>query len=272
MSDSVALQSYAFDLARIGGRAALDALILEVIAAGDEARRMFEEGRATVSTKPDRSPVTLADKRLEERLQAYLASHHPACGFLGEETGTREGADASLRFVLDPIDGTRAFMRGLSTWSVLLALLEDGVPVIGIAYMPAESDLFVAVKGQGAYGNGRPLRVSRIDTLANSGISHGSLEQFLKDDSTAELVALGEATHSQRGLTDFDGYRRLLRGQLDAVIDPDVKVWDMAAAAILVREAGGQFTDLNGIEHVHGRGALASNGLVHAALVERFRR
>jgi histidinol-phosphatase len=264
--------SEAFDLARIGGRAALDALVLEVIAAGDEARRMFEEGRATVATKPDRSPVTLADKRVEERLQTFLALHHPTCGFLGEETGTRDGTDASLRFVLDPIDGTRAFMRGLTTWSVLLALLEDGVPVIGLAYMPAESELFLAVRGQGAYGNGRPLRVSAIDTLVNSGISHGSLEQFLKDDSAEQLVSLGALTHSQRGLTDFDGYRRLLRGQIDAVIDPDVKVWDMAAAAILVREAGGHFTDMNGVEHVHGRGALATNGRIHEALVAHFSR
>lgn len=264
--------SAAFDLTRIGGRHALDALLLEVIAAGDEARRMFEEGRAAVSTKPDRSPVTLADKRVEERLQRFLAAQHPTCGFLGEETGTREGTDPSLRFVLDPIDGTRAFMRGLTTWSVLLALLEDGVPVVGIAYMPAEDELFVAAKGHGAYGNGRPLRVSSIDDLASGGISHGSLEQFLKDDSTEQLVALGARTHSQRGLTDFDGYRRLLRGQLDAVIDPDVKVWDMAAAAILVREAGGQFTDMNGVAHVHGRGALASNGLLHPALVAHFSR
>ena len=261
-----------FDLERIGGRRAWDRLILEVIAAGDEARRMFEEGRATVSSKPDRSPVTLADRRVEERLQAYLATHHSSCGFLGEETGTRAGGDAALRFVLDPIDGTRAFMRGLTTWAVLLALLEDGIPVVGIAYMPAEAELFTAVHGQGAYGNGRPLRVSQMDQLAHSGISHGSLEQFITDGSTDQLIALGTATHSQRGLTDFDGYRRLLRGQIDAVIDPDVKVWDMAAAAILVREAGGQFTDLNGIEHVHGRGALATNGRVHAELVQRFAR
>lgn len=261
-----------FDLDRIGGRRAWDRLILEVIAAGDEAKRMFEEGRATVSTKPDRSPVTLADRRVEERLQSFLATHHPSCGFLGEETGTREGSDASLRFVLDPIDGTRAFMRGLTTWSVLLALLQDGIPVLGIAYMPAEAELFTAVQGQGAYGNGRPLHVSEMDQLPHSSISHGSLEQFVTDGSTGPLIALGTATHSQRGLTDFDGYRRLLRGQIDAVIDPDVKVWDMAAAAILVREAGGQFTDLNGIEHVHGRGALATNGRVHAELVQLFAR
>jgi histidinol-phosphatase len=260
------------DLDRLGGWRALDELVDEVLAAGDAARRMFEEGRATVSVKPDRSPVTAADRMVEERLHAFLARRFPECGFLGEETGTRTGAHPSLSFVLDPIDGTRAFMRGLTTWSVLLALLDGERPVLGIAYLPAEQDLFVAAEGHGARENGRPLRVSRVASLEEASISHGSLAQFHTDRSTDALVSLGLATHSQRGLTDFDGYRRLLQGRLDAVIDPAVTVWDVAPAAILVREAGGRFTDLDGAPTVLGRGALATNGLVHDDLVERFRR
>ena len=261
-----------FDLDRIGGRRALDRLIDEVLDAGDEARRMFEEGRATVAIKPDRSPVTAADKRVEERLAAHLQRAFPTCGFLGEETGSREGSDAHLSFVLDPIDGTRAFMRGLSTWSVLLALLEDEVPVIGIAYLPAEQDLYVAVAGQGAHANGRPLRVSQVSALEDASISHGAIAQFHTDQSTDALLALGTRTHSQRGLTDFDGYRRLLQGRIDAVIDPAITIWDVAPAAVLVREAGGTFTDMNGVETLRGRGAIASNGLVHAPLIELFAR
>ncbi|MFN7698505.1 MAG: inositol monophosphatase family protein [Deltaproteobacteria bacterium] len=261
-----------FDLDRIGGAPALDRLIAEVIAAGDAARRMFEEGRASVTIKPDRSPVTAADRMVEERLSAHLARACPACGFLGEETGLRAGSDARLSFVLDPIDGTRAFMRGLTTWSVLLALLEDDEPVLGVAYLPAEADLYVAVAGQGAHGNGRRLRVSQVASLTEASFSHGALAQFHTDGSTKELLALGAGTHSQRGLTDFDGYRRLLQGRIDAVVDPAVTVWDVAAAAILVREAGGCFTDMNGRSTVRGRGAIASNGLVHDALVEGFAR
>jgi histidinol-phosphatase len=261
-----------FDLDRIGGRAALDRLIDEVLAAGDAARRMFEEGRATVAIKPDRSPVTAADRMVEERLAAHLARAFPTCGFLGEETGSREGSDAHLSFVLDPIDGTRAFMRGLTTWSVLLALLEDEVPVLGIAYLPAEEDLYVAVAGEGAHANGRRLRVSEVASLVDASVSHGAIAQFHTDGSSDALLALGTSTHSQRGLTDFDGYRRLLQGRIDAVIDPAITVWDVAPAAILVREAGGRFTDMNGLETVRGRGAIASNGLVHDALVAMFRR
>ncbi len=260
------------DLDRIGGVGGLDALVGEVIAAVDAARRMFEEGRAHVSAKPDRSPVTAADRMVEERVRAFLASRFPACGFLGEETGARAGTDPHLSFVLDPIDGTRAFMRGLTTWSVLLALLEDDEPVVGIAYLPAERDLYVAALGHGARANGRLLSVSSVAALEDASISHGALSQFHTDGSTAELVALGASTHSQRGLTDFDGYRRLLHGQLDAVIDPATTVWDVAPAALLVREAGGRFTDLDGVATLRGRGALATNGLVHDELLARFRR
>jgi histidinol-phosphatase len=261
-----------FDLDRLGGRLALDAIVDEVLAAGSAARRMFEEGQAHVAIKADRSPVTAADRMVEERLHGFLARRFPACGFLGEETGTRTGSHPSLSFVLDPIDGTRAFMRGLTTWSVLLALLDGERPVLGVAYLPAEDDLFVAYEGGGAYRNGRPLRVSNVDALEDASISHGALAQFHTDGSIEALVGLGTATHSQRGLTDFDGYRRLLQGRIDAVIDPAVTVWDVAPAAILVREAGGRFTDLDGAETVLGRGALATNGLVHDALLARFRR
>ena len=116
-----------FDLDRIGGRSALDALIGEVLAAGDEARRMFERGQASIETKPDRSPVTLADKAVEDRLRASLSRAPAHAGFLGEETGA-SGPSTGLRFILDPIDGTRAFIRGLTTWSVLLGLEADGEP------------------------------------------------------------------------------------------------------------------------------------------------
>lgn len=258
--------SEGFDLDRIGGYRALDALVGEVLAAGDAARRMFEEGRALVTTKPDRSPVTAADRMVEERLRAFLEKTHPAVGFLGEETGARAGT-TDLTFVLDPIDGTRAFVRGLTTWSVLLALLEGERPVLGIAYLPAEEDLYVGVLGLGARGNGRPLRVSAVASLADASISHGALAQFHLDGSCHALERLAASTWSQRGLTDFDGYRSLLRGRLDAVVDPAVATWDMAVPAILVREAGGRFTDLDGAETLRGRGALATNGLVHDAMV-----
>lgn len=254
-----------FDLDRIGGRRALDALVDAAVQAGDEARRMFERGQAHVETKPDRSPVTLADKMVEERLRAFLAREHPRVGFLGEETG-QSGPVGAMRFVLDPIDGTRAFVRGLDTWSVLLGLEADGVPSVGVAYMPAAGDLFVAVRGGGAYDNGRACRVSRVGLLADATITHGVVAQFTDNGLGALLPRLAERA-SARGLSDFDGYRQLLRGRVDAMIDPGVKAWDLCAPAVLVREAGGRLTSLGGDETIHGGSAIATNGLIHDELV-----
>ncbi len=168
-----------------------------------------------------------------------------------------------MRFILDPIDGTRAFIRGLTTWSVLLGLEADGLPSLGIAYLPGERDLYVAVRGGGCHANGRPCRVSAVSALADAMISHGSLAQFTENGLARALPLLAERSSAQRGLADFDGYRNLLRGRVDAMIDPGVKAWDICAAAVLVREAGGRLTSLEGEETIHGGGAIASNGRVH---------
>lgn len=262
--------SSGFDLDRIGGRRALDALVDEVLLAGDEARRMFERGQAAIETKPDRSPVTLADQMVEDRLKAFLGRAHPSVGFLGEETGA-SGPSSRLRFILDPIDGTRAFIRGLTTWSVLLGLEADGLPSVGIAYLPGDRDLFVAVRGEGCWANGRPCRVSAVGALGDAMVSHGSLAQFTENGLGHALPLLAARSSAQRGLADFDGYRNILRGRVDAMIDPGVKAWDICAAAVLVREAGGRLTSLDGEDTIHGGGAIASNGRVHDELVTLVR-
>lgn len=270
----------AFDLDRIGGRRALADLTNEIILAGGHARRMFEAGmirweqRERVSMKPDRTPVTEADRLVEERLSGYLRKHFPAAGFLGEETGEHRAVDGEsgtpdhgLCWVLDPIDGTRAFVRGIETWSVLLGLLWNGTPVLGLAYMPAADELFSAVAGDGAWGNGRPLRVSPLASFADSTVAHGSLQQFTGTGHTEMLGRLGEQTQSQRGFSDFDGYRRLLRGQVDAMVDPGVAPWDICASYVLVQEAGGKLTSFENRSTIFGGSAVASNGLIHDSLV-----
>ncbi|MFW6023718.1 MAG: inositol monophosphatase family protein, partial [Myxococcota bacterium] len=155
----------AFDLDRVGGRSALRALVDEVLAAGEEALRMQRSGAgARYETKPDLSPVTEADQAVETRLRAFAAQRFPDLGFVGEEEG-ETNREAEVRFVVDPIDGTRAFIRGLPTWSVLVGMEDAHGPAVGIALMPAAGDLFVGVRGAGADGNGRPLHVSGIKSL-----------------------------------------------------------------------------------------------------------
>ncbi|MDB4973690.1 MAG: Histidinol-phosphatase [Myxococcaceae bacterium] len=252
----------------IGGRGAFDDLISAVLDAGELALTMYRQGAGErVQKKPDRSPVTEADKAVESELASFVKARFPSAVFFGEEHGGERAQTAGLRFVVDPIDGTRAFMRGLPSWSVLVGLELDGEPVAGVAYMPAAGDLFTAVRGEGAYVNGRPVRLSAVEQLEDALICHGALSQFSDDGREALLGRLARESYTQRGLADFAGYRALLLGQADAVIDPLVQPYDVAAAAVLVREAGGRLTSLTGQDTIYGPGALASNGRLHDQLL-----
>jgi histidinol-phosphatase len=254
-------------LEKIGGRLAFNALIDAVIAGGELALKLYRGGAgARAQMKPDRSPVTEADRAVELHLRAFVAKHFASARFFGEETGG-DARGAGLRFVVDPIDGTRAFTRGLPTWSVLVGLELDGEPVAGVAYMPAAGDLFSAVRGHGAFDNGRPVQLSNIRVLSDAAVAHGGLAQFSDGGCEDQLVKLARGTYTQRGLGDFAGYRALLRGQVDGVIDPAIQPYDIAAAAVLVREAGGRLTARDGTDTIYGGYAVASNGHIHDALI-----
>lgn len=256
-----------FDLDRMGGRAALRALVDEVLAAGEEALRLQRAGvGADYEVKPDLSPVTEADKAVEARLRTFARARFADMGFVGEEEGETE-PEAALRFVVDPVDGTRAFIRGLSTWSVLVGVEDEAGPAVGIALMPAAGDLFVGVRGDGAEGNGRPLRVSGVESLEGALVCHGGLSQFTEAGQGDALTKLATQTYTQRGFADFENYKQLLFGHADAVVDPGVKPWDICAAAVLVGEAGGRLTSIEGETTIRGGSALATNGRLHDALV-----
>lgn len=258
----------AFDLDRLGGRPALHALVDEVLAAGEQALGLQRTGAgARYRTKPDLSPVTEADAAVEERLRRFVAGRFPGMAFVGEEEGDSGAAGATLRFVVDPIDGTRAFIRGLPTWSVLVALEDERGPAVGVAFLPAAGDLFVAVRGEGCQGNGRPLRVSEVRDLGGAMLCHGGLAQFTEAGMGDALLRLADATYTQRGFADFESYKQLLLGRADAVVDPGVQPWDIGAAYVMVREAGGRLTSLSGEDTIRGGGALATNGHLHDPLV-----
>ena len=254
-----------FDIERIGGTDGLQALEAIVRRAGDTALKHFQQG-VVPEKKPDRSPVTIADREAEETIRAYVLEAHPTAGFLGEETGTH-GDASGLRFIVDPIDGTRAFVRGFPTWSVLLGLEAEGVPVVGIAYMPAARDFFVAVQGRGATHNGRPVRVSKVAPLSDATVTHGGLQQFTMMRMGESLLRIADACDIARGCPDFDGYRQVLLGRSDAMVDPGVQPYDVCAPAVLIREAGGTFSSLKGEDTIYGGVAVASNGLIHDELV-----
>jgi histidinol-phosphatase len=264
-----------FDLDRVGGRRFLDALCDEVLAAGRQALALFAAGAASrARQKPDRSPVTEADEAVEVRLRGFLARERPDAAFLGEETGaspvTADGG-AKMRFIVDPIDGTRAFLRGLDSWSILVGLEVEGEPVLGVALLPARDELYWGFLGGGAYKNGRPLRVSAVDRVEESAIGHGALAQFAEAGMVPSLERLARGTYTQRGTADFYGHTLVLDGRLDAMVDPALKPWDLCAVVPLVEEAGGRYSDFAGARTIYGGGCLASNGQVHDGMLTLIR-
>ena len=260
-------------------------LISTVVSAGRAARCIQRRGtsQADYSRKSDDSPVTLADQEVERQIHAYVQDTWPRAIFLGEEFGEQplegehgeddeqrenddQNAGAGLRFIVDPIDGTRAFIRDIPTWSVLVGVEFENRVIGGIAFLPVDDDLFIALEGQGTTHNGRPCRVSNVDALSGAMVAAGGLGQFTDAGYGRSLLRIAKAAYSTRAFGDFANYRELLLGRVDAVVDPGVEVYDIAPVDILVREAGGQVSDMTGAETIRGSGFFASNGLLHGAI------
>jgi histidinol-phosphatase len=240
--------------------AALDA----ARAAGAVALRYFRQD-VEVTLKPDRTPVTRADREAEEAVVARLGAAFPGIGFLGEESGAR--GDQRRRWIVDPIDGTTNFVRGIPYWATLLALEEDGEVTLGVVHAPAAGELLWARRGAGAFADGRPLRVSAVGRLAEATLVHSSLRYLRELDPPRAwdgFVRLVDATQRQRGFGDYFGYTFVLRGQAELMIECDLKPWDLAPFAVIFPEAGGRLTDFEGRPTIYSGTVVASNGRLHA--------
>ncbi|GLP82721.1 histidinol-phosphatase [Mycobacterium antarcticum] len=225
-----------------------------------------------IETKPDLSPVTDADESAEELLRSLLTANRPDDAVLGEEFGGT-AVFAGRQWVLDPIDGTKNFVRGVPVWSTLIALLEDGVPTVGVVSAPALARRWWAGSGEGAFasfnGSSRPISVSGVSDLDSASLSFSDLSTGW-EERRADFIELADAVWRVRGYGDFWSYCLLAEGAVDVVVEPEVKLWDLAPLDILVREAGGRFTNLDGSPGPHGRSALATNGLLHDEVLARF--
>ena len=231
--------------------------------------RKAYQGNFSVEYKADASPVTEVDVAAEKAIKQVLQSRFPAHGFYGEETG-REQADADYLWLVDPIDGTKAFVRGYPMFSVQIALMHRGELVLGVSAAPAwnggAGEIIHAEKGKGAWLGTQQLRVSEIGDLAKATLSTGNLARLAKSPQWAELGRLIPRLHRIRGYGDFVHYHMLAAGKLDAVVESDVNILDIAALTVIVREAGGTFTDLNGAPvGLQTTTVLASNGRLHSA-------
>ncbi len=236
--------------------------------AGARVIRACYQKNLAVTVKADKSPVTEADVRTEQAIRAVLAEHFPTYGFFGEETGRDEHADQPL-WLVDPIDGTKAFVREYPMFSTQIALMRQGKLVLGVSSAPLYGELAYAERGHGAYLNGRRIRVSVVDRLEDTAMSAGNLKTLAKSaawDAYGRVVA---SVSRIRGYGDFLHYHLLAAGKIDAVIESDVNILDIAALVTIVEEAGGRFTDLGGNDaSLETTTVLATNGRLHDGLLE----
>lgn len=239
----------------------LEAALEAARAAGALALRYFTSG-VQVEIKPDHSPVTRADREAEQAIVERLGAAFPDVGFLGEEFGAK--GDQTRRWIVDPIDGTKNFVRGIPYWATLIAFEEAGEVTLGVVHAPATGELLWARAGQGAFANGRPLRVSAIDRLAEATVLHSSLKDFLAGRHWEGLQRLAQRAERTRAFGDYYGYTFVLRGQAEVMLEADLKPWDLAPFKVLFEEAGGRLTDFAGRPTIHSGTALASNGRLHA--------
>jgi histidinol-phosphatase len=220
-----------------------------------------------IDTKPDLTPVTDADRAVEADARQVLGRERPDDSILGEEFGGTT-IFSGRQWIIDPIDGTKNFVRGVPVWATLIALLEDGVPTVGVVSAPALQRRWWAARGQGAFaavdgGQGRRLSVSAVAELGSASLSFSSLSGWAQRGARERFIALTDAVWRVRAYGDFLSYCLVAEGAVDIAAEPEVSVWDLAALDVLVREAGGRFTSLHGAPGPHGGSAVATNGLLH---------
>lgn len=249
---------------------ALDIAIGAARAAGDCIARHFARG-VEVEIKPDATPVTVADREAEDVIRETLKRHFPDHAILGEEGG-REGEGECL-WLVDPLDGTKSFVRGTPFFSVQVALMWAGELVLGVSHAPLYGETMWARQGGGAFLDGKRVRVAATTDLPDAVLSLGNILTLARAAGRwGELGKLIGSVNRTRGYGDFCHYHLLARGALDIVIESDVNILDIAALSVIVREAGGVFTDLEGRPPALATGSvLASVPALHAGLLGRFR-
>jgi histidinol-phosphatase len=243
-------------------KAALDAADQAAVIA-----RSLYQHNIEVRIKADKSPVTEADVRCEVAIREILEARFPTYGFFGEETVSR-GLDAENLWLVDPIDGTKAFVREYPMFSTQIALMRRGEIVLGVSCAPVYGETAYAERGFGAYLNGEAVRVSEVSTLDAAALSSGNLKSLASGPKWTAYGGLVQRVNRIRGYGDFLHYHLLAAGKIDAVIETDVNILDIAACVAIVSEAGGCFTELNGAPvTLQSKTVLATNGRLHAPVL-----
>lgn len=239
------------------------------VAGGKRALKYFRTD-VKVTRKVDRSPVTKADRESEKVIRQILEKTFLGHQLCGEEYGWDRHTLASFKWWIDPVDGTRQFIRGIPLWGTLVGLEADGEVVAGVIYHPALDLCVWAGRGMGCFVNGKRTRVSRISDLKGGTLSYGGLRLF-KPATARKLMQTSWRCYDDRGYGDCYGHTLVITGQAEAMVDPVVKPYDVAPIKICVEEAGGKFTDFKGVDSIYEGTAVSSNGRVHQQVLSALR-
>ncbi len=242
----------------------------------------WQAGRVTLShfqtglvaeRKADNSPVTIADREAEQKLRQLITARWPAHALIGEEYGASPGDETGdgYTWIIDPIDGTKSFVSGVPLYSVLLALVRDNEPLLGVIHFPGLNETVYAARGHGCYWNGRRSRVSGVSTLADAVMLASDLNTFAAFGREEAFQRLIKKTYIQRTWGDAYGYALVATGRAEVMLDPVMALWDCGPLQIILEEAGGTFTDWRGTPTIYGGEAIATNGVLYEQVMALVR-
>lgn len=256
-------------------RARHELLVRSARTAGRHALTYYPDAHAAqfadqVIWKGDNSPVTVADREAEAMLRRDLLTAYPEDGFLGEEYGETPSRNG-FRWVADPIDGTRSFVRGIPHWATLASLEYQGEPIAGVAYEPLLNRTWHALRGEGAFRDDVRIRVSTVERLENAVMFYSTLNWFVTNDRKDGFVELARRTQRQRGYGDYYGHLLVAQGAGEFMIENNVHEWDVSALKIIVEEAGGRFSNWADEATTTSSDCISSNGRIHALVLATLR-
>ena len=238
--------------------------------AGKITTHYFNKG-FLIEVKKDNSPVTIADKEAETAIREHIHKAFPSHGFLGEEQGGNT-TDLEYTWIIDPIDGTKNFTHKLPFWATEIALMHKNKIIAGVSYAPLLNKLLYAERNKGAYLNDQPIHVSSVESVNQSFVTFGSIRHFYKENRINSFLKLTNDAYYTRGFGDTWSHHLLAAGHTDAMLEGYVNLWDIAAVSIIVEEAGGKVTDLNGKPIDRKTSSLLStNGALHSKILKYFR-